>query len=176
MALRDSSTGGETTTSAGSSAVSGLPPFWDSADTAPKTEREEWWDLFTVAANAKYSIPVNEMLRTVTQQQPRKAALINNLREQVAERDKVSVLFLSLGSAARKSLTDKYPEKRVTAISLKDLKDNCEQAFIKPRNRTLERYKFFLPENKHQKKPFDNFGIHSQEWQRNVQSENSPKV
>ena len=48
-----------------------------------------------------------------------------------------------MGSAARKSLTDKYPEIRVATISLQDLKVNCEQAFIKPRNRTLERYKFF---------------------------------
>ena len=64
MVLRDSSTGGETTTTGGSSAVSGLPPFWDSADTAPKTVWEEWWDLLMVAANAEYSISVNEMLRT----------------------------------------------------------------------------------------------------------------
>ena len=140
MALRDSSTGGETATTEGSSAVSGLPPFWDSADTAPKTEWEEWWDLFMVAANAKDSISVNEMLRTVTQQHPRIAALINNLNEQAAERKTVSVLFLSLGSAARKSLTDKYPEMRVATISLQDLKVNCEQAFVKPRKRT---YKFF---------------------------------
>ena len=48
-----------------------------------------------------------------------------------------------MGSAAGKSLRDKYPEMRVATISLKDLKDNCEQAFIKPRKRTLERYNFF---------------------------------
>ena len=41
-----------------------------------------------VAANAKYSISVNEMLRTVTQQEPRVAALNNNLNEQAAERKK----------------------------------------------------------------------------------------
>ena len=32
---------------------------------------------------------------------------------------------------------------RVATISLEELKGNCEQAFVKPRNRTLERYKFF---------------------------------
>ena len=31
----------------------------------------------------------------------------------------------------------------MATVSLKDLKENCEQAFIKPRNRTLQRYKFF---------------------------------
>ena len=118
MTLRDLSTGGETETSGGS-AVSGLPSFWDSADAAPKTEWEEWWDLFMTAANAKYSISVNEMLRTVTQQQqPRIAALINNLNDEAAERKIVSVLFLSLGSAATKSVTDKYPEMRVATESL----------------------------------------------------------
>ena len=71
MALRDLSTGGETATSRGSSAVTGLSSFWDSADAAPKTVREEWWDIFRVAANAKYSFSVNEMLRTVTQQHQR---------------------------------------------------------------------------------------------------------
>ena len=38
MALRDMSAGGEMPTHGGASAVSGLPAFWDSADTAPKTE------------------------------------------------------------------------------------------------------------------------------------------
>ena len=36
------SAGGEMPTSEGASALSGLPAFWDSADTAPKTEWEEW--------------------------------------------------------------------------------------------------------------------------------------
>ena len=87
--------------------MSGLPAFWDSADTTPKTEWGEKWDLFMIAANAKYSISVNDLLRTVSAQQPRILALINNLNEQAAERKIVSVIFLSLGWAARKSLTDK---------------------------------------------------------------------
>ena len=101
-----------------------------------------------VATNAKYSISVNEILRTVSAQNPRVASLIKNLNEQAAERKIVSVLFLSLGTAARKSLTDKFPEMRVATISLADLKGNCEQAFVKPRNRTLERYQFFSGKQK----------------------------
>ena len=85
----------------------------------------------------------NEILRTVTQQQPRIAALIKNLNEQAAEREIVSALFLSLGSAVRKSITDKNPEMRLAIFSLKKLKENCEQAFVILRNRTLERYEFF---------------------------------
>ena len=130
-------------TSGGASAVSGLPTFWDSEDSAPKTEWEEKWDLFVVATNAKHSISVTEVLREVTEQQPRVLALINNLNEQAAERKIFSVLFLSLGSAARKSLTDKFPHMRVATIRLRELKANCEKTFEKPRNRTLERYKLF---------------------------------
>ena len=96
MALRELSSSAEVPTSRGASAVSGLPTFWDSADTVPKTEWEQWWDLFLVAANAKYSISVNEILRNVTEQNTRIAALLNNLDEQGAERNMVSVLFLSL--------------------------------------------------------------------------------
>ena len=81
--------------------------------------------------------------REVTEQQPRVLALINNLNEQAAERNIVSVLVLSLGSAARKSLTDKFPHMRVATIRLRELKANCEKSFEKPRNRTLERYKLF---------------------------------
>ena len=96
-----------------------------------------------VAVNAKYSISVNEILREVTAQNPRIAGLINNLNEQAAVRKVVSVLFLSLGTAGRKSLTDKFPQMRVATIPLREIRENCEQAFRKPRNRTLERYKFF---------------------------------
>ena len=97
MALRDLSISGETATSGGSSAVSGLPFFWDSTEAAPKTNWEEWWDLFMVAANAKCSISVNKILRTATEQQPRVAAVINNLNEQAADRKILIVLFFISG-------------------------------------------------------------------------------
>ena len=96
-----------------------------------------------VAVNAKYSISVNENLRKVTAQNPRIAGLINNLHEQAAESKVVSVLFLSLGTAGRKSLTDKFPQMRVATIPLRERRENCEQAFRKPRNGTLERYYIF---------------------------------
>ena len=112
MALRDISASGEMPTSGGSSAVVGLQALWDSTLTAPKTEWVEWWGNFMVAATiANFSISVNEILRTATEQQPRLAALINNLNEQAAEMK--LVIFLSLGLAAIRSLTDKFPDMRV---------------------------------------------------------------
>ena len=83
------------------------------------------------------------MLPEVTEQQPRVLALINNLNEQAAERKIVSVLFLSLGSAARKSLTDKFPHMKVATIRIREIKANCDEAFEKSKNRTLGTYEFF---------------------------------
>ena len=122
MALREMQSSGEVSTSGGASAVSELATFWNLADSAPRTESEEWWDFFMVAINAKYSISVTEVLREVTEQHPRVSAFINNLKEQEAERKIVSVLFLSLGSAARKSLTDKFPHMRMATIRLREKK------------------------------------------------------
>ena len=67
MALRELPDSEDATTSRGLSAVAGLSTFWDRAEIAPKTEWENWWDLFMVAANAKYSTSVNEILRDVTE-------------------------------------------------------------------------------------------------------------
>ena len=95
-----------------------------------------------MAVNAKYSLSVNELLRIVTEQAPMNLALINNLNEQAAERKVLSVLFLSLGTAGRKSITDKFLEMRVATVTLQELRTNCDEAFCKPRKRTLERFKF----------------------------------
>ena len=103
MELRaDPSDSSETTAASGASALAGLPSYWDVAKRTPKIDWEKWWDLFVMAVNAKYSISVPELRRTATEQQPRQAALINNLNEQAAEIKIVSVLFLSLGSVEEK--------------------------------------------------------------------------
>ena len=86
-----------------------------------------------------------EILRNVTEQNPRIAAILNNLNEQAAERKMVSVLFI-VGISSTEwtiSLMDNFPHMRVATVSLREIKEKCEQAFQKPTNRTLERYKFF---------------------------------
>ena len=144
MALRDIMDSGGTATS-GPSALAGLPSYWDQHSTPPKIEWEKWWGIFivTVAVNAKHSISVHELLRTPTEARPRQAALLNNTNEQAAERKIVSILFLSLGVAGRKNLTDKYPHMTIATASLHEIKTNCEDIFQQPRNRTLDRFKFF---------------------------------
>ena len=101
MALRASADTGGKPGSGGSSPVAGLPASWDLAECPPKTEWEYWLVLFVMTVTAKSSTSVAELIRTPTEQQPRQAALINNLNEQAAERKTFSVLFLSEGSPGR---------------------------------------------------------------------------
>ena len=48
MAVRELPDTEDATTSRGPSAVAALPAFWDTTGIAPKTEWEDWWDLFIV--------------------------------------------------------------------------------------------------------------------------------
>ena len=144
MALRDITDSSRGATSSSPSALAGLPAFRNTAETPPKTELEKWWDVFGVAVNAKYSSSVHELLRTPTENNPRQNALTNNMNEQAAERKVVSILFLSLGSAGRKNLTDRHPYKVISTERLAEMRETCDQTFKNQRrNRTLEGYKFF---------------------------------
>ena len=92
---------------------------------------------------AKYSISIQEVLKIVTNEADRNKALLNNLEHPVAERKCVSVLYISLGTAAaRKTFTDKYPTKNVAEMTLAELLKNCKEIFITKRNRTLDRFRF----------------------------------
>ena len=141
MALRETTEAGGQSGAGGASALAGLPEYWDVPECPPETEWEKWWDLFLMAVNAKYSISVTELTRVPTQQ--RQAALINNLNEEAAERKTVSILLLSIGEAGRKHLTDKFPYMDEATVPMREIKENCENCFIKPRNRTLDRYNIF---------------------------------
>ena len=126
----------------GGTAVAGLTPDLNDPHTKPSIEWKEWSDLFSVAMTAKHSTSTAEVLRQVTNETDRNKALINILDHAVAERNCVSVLYLSLGTAARKTFTDKYPNVKVTEISLKDLLNNCKETFDTKRNLTLDRFRF----------------------------------
>ena len=119
MALRDTydSSGKQASANSSWSALAGLPAYWDCTEGQPKAEWENWWVLFVMAVNAKHAISVPELLPTPTENISRVPALLNNLNEQAAERKVVSILFLSLGVAGRKNLTDKFPYMAVFTAS-----------------------------------------------------------
>ena len=126
----------------GSAAIAGLAPYWNDPQRKPNIEWKKWCDLFAVAMTAKYSISIAEVLRTVANENDRNKALLNNLGKSVAERKCVSVLFLSLGTAARKTFSDKYPSAKIAEITLEALLKNCKDTFDTKRNRTLDRFRF----------------------------------
>ena len=113
----------------GSSAVAGLAPYWNDPQKKPSIEWKKCSDLFAVAMTAKYSISMQEVLRVVTNESERNEALLNNLEHPVVERKCLSVLYLSLGTGARKTFTDKYPTIKVAEITLADLLKNCKKTF-----------------------------------------------
>ena len=84
MALRDIIDPSLGATSSSPTALAGLPAYWVTAESLPKTESEKWWDVFVLAVNAKHSISVHELLRKPTEDNSRQNALMNNMNKQAA--------------------------------------------------------------------------------------------
>ena len=106
MALRAENP--SSSSSSSSSHLVGLPVFWSDATSNPAMDWDKWLDLFQVALMAKYSISITELTREATQQNPRVRALLGDLDEDPANKKVLSVMYLSLGEAARKQFMDKY--------------------------------------------------------------------
>ena len=124
------------------SLLPGLPLFWSDPTKSPAMEWERWFDLFTVAVMAKYSISVEELTRTVDAEHPRVKALIGDMPEEAAEKKLVTWLFFSVGEPARKMFKDKYPEVSVWTLRAQEMIDRCVNCFHVARNRTLDRHRF----------------------------------
>ena len=92
-------------------------------------EWERWFDLFTVAVRAKYSISVEELARTVDDEHPRVMALIGDMPEEAAEKKLVTWFFLSVGELARKMFKDKCPEISVWTLRAQEMKKKMRKLF-----------------------------------------------
>ena len=114
--------------SSSSSHLAGLPVFWSDATTNPTMDWDKWFDLFQVAMMAKYSISISELTRETTQQTPRVRTLLGDLDEDPANKKAISILYLSLGDAARKQFMDKYPHKALWDLKALDLINLCIDA------------------------------------------------
>ena len=121
----------------------GLPVFWHDADENPTMEWDKWVDLFQVAAMEKYSISITELTRQVTEQSPRVRALTGDLDVDPANKKIVSVLYLSLGGAARKQFRDKLSHTTLWDLKAGEMLNLCTECFQKKINRTLDRHRFF---------------------------------
>ena len=65
-----------------------------------------------------------------------------------ATKKAISVLYLALGSAGRKSIADKFTTINIATVSLPDLLKNGKDCFEKPKNETLDRFKFLSQKQK----------------------------
>ena len=81
--------------------------------------------------------------RQVTEQSPRVRALTGDLDEDPANKKILSVLYLSLGGAARKQFRDKVPHTTLWDLKAGEMLNLCTECFQKKRKRTLDRNRFF---------------------------------
>ena len=92
---------------------------------------DKWLDLFQVAIMAKYSISITELTRAVTEQTSRVRPLMGDLDEDPANKKTISVMYLSLGEAARKQFMDKYPNTALWELKARELIHLCNECFRK---------------------------------------------
>ena len=142
MALRAENSSLSLSTTAMSHLV-GLPVYWHEANTSPTMDWDKWVDLFQVAVMAKFSISISELTREATEQNPRARALLGDMDEDPANKKVVSVMYLSLGEAARKLFKDKYPHTTLWNLKVRELMQLAADCFQVKRNRTLDRHRFF---------------------------------
>ena len=120
-------------TSSSSSHLFGLPVFWNDTTTNTTMDWDKWFGLFQVALMAKYSISVPGFARCwgiSTKMIP-------------ANTKDISILYLSLGEAARKQFMDNYPHTALWDLKAQELINRCIECFRKQRNRTLDRHRVF---------------------------------
>ena len=93
---------------------------------------------------AKNNISLAELTKTGNKDK----SLMGDLDEMPATKKTISVLYLALGSAGRKSIADEFPTTNIATVSLPDLLKNCKDCFEKPKNETLDRFKFLSRKQK----------------------------
>ena len=96
------------------SSLSGLQNYWNEGELKPSLEWPRWMDLFGGAVMAKHGIDVHKMTRNTPPD--REKELMGGSTFEAASRKLVSVLFLSLGMTARKSLMDLRTHMRIAEV------------------------------------------------------------
>ena len=128
-----------------SSSIAELPIYWQEATKPPELEWEKWIDLFEVALKAKSNISIAELTKTTGTKDKN---LMGDMEEATAMKKANSVLYMALGMAARKIISDKFPTVNIARITLEDLIKTCKECFEKPTNETLDRFKFLSRKQK----------------------------
>ena len=87
---------------------------------------------------AKSNISIKELPKTTG---TKEKSLMGDMEVTTATKKAISVLYLALGMAARKTIANKFPATNIASITLTDLLKNCKEGFEKPKNETLGRFK-----------------------------------
>ena len=94
---------------------------------------------------AKNNISIFELTKTTG---VKEKSLIGDLDEIPAMKKAISFLYLALGSAGKTSIADNFPATNIATVNLTDLLKNCKECFEKPKNETLDRFKFLSRKQK----------------------------
>ena len=91
---------------------------------------------------------------------------MGDMDENPANKKVVSVMYLSLGEAARKQFKDDYPHTRLWNLTIEALITMCNECFLEKKNE-IERYTAmtFSPECNNLENRFTNFGTLLTDWQ-----------
>ena len=128
-----------------SSSIAGLPFYWQKATKPPELEWEKWMELFEVALMAKSNISVAELTKTTGNKDKN---LMGDREEATAMKKANSVVYVALGMAARKTISGKFPTVNIARITLEDLIKTFKDCLEKPKNETLDRFKFLSRKQK----------------------------
>ena len=98
--------------------IAGLLRFWVDARKQPQREWEKVINLFEVALLAKDNISIPEITKTTG---TKDKTLMGDMDERPATKKAISVLYLALGTAALKTIVDKFSTTNIGKVGLTDL-------------------------------------------------------
>ena len=73
---------------------------------------------------------------------------MGDMEETTAMKKAISVLYLALAMAARKTIAYKFPTTNIVRITLTELLKNCKECFQKPKTETSDRFKLLSRKQK----------------------------
>ena len=111
-----------------SSSIAKLPIYWQEVRKSPELEWEKTIDLFEVALMAKSNISVAELTKTTG---TKDKSLMGDMEEATAMKKPNSVLYLAVGMAARKAISDKFPKVNIARITMENLVKTCKECLEK---------------------------------------------
>ena len=94
------------------------------------------------------SISISELFREEDANNPRNAALMDNLEVEPAKRKVTSLLYIPIDKTGRKFFLDTFPQIKILLIQLNVILQQCNECFRIRRIRSLYRHTFLSRKQK----------------------------